>query len=581
LREGININLSLSTLSQVISALSKKSKDVNNKEHVRFRDSKLTHLLQDSLGGNSATTLIATVSPSSDAEKESFNTLSFANTARAVKLDVTQNLSVNGRQVDAVALQKRLETILSENQKLRSQQSVHEEVLAQTRALGAEEGAAILSLLETIQTLVEQGESQSEVWEALDAQARSVLSDLEEHYSELLALADARLEVLQGELAKAREQIAALESTASLSEAQTAAQMAELAAAERTQRQRADEAEQGLEASNQRVGELEQRVKDTENKAEQAAAEAALQLASLEATHASASAAAQHALEAAQADAEMQGAQLAQVREELAAEQQNGAQLQTELQEVQAERQRLLVERESTLAAQSARAQAERQKAERQGALCRDAAGAFAARKAAVVSSASTPAWASAPPSAALALFDESLLLSASEEKDPLREAEMAALGVMRSTTISAEQEQEDIKFRAMLAHICAAPLMMPASASFKSPSRAGHRVSSTPLKESLSQAQAKSTPLGALFASAAKQRQSLSPASTAADSWSLVLDPVARAIQQQQRQGDHADFESAPMSTRKRPSMQGVVSPAPMAGRIGAPDSTPSRMFR
>jgi hypothetical protein len=56
--EMVNINLSLGTLGKVIKSLSQKSK------HIPYRDSKLTRLLQDSLGGNTRTHLIATVSPS-------------------------------------------------------------------------------------------------------------------------------------------------------------------------------------------------------------------------------------------------------------------------------------------------------------------------------------------------------------------------------------------------------------------------------------------------------------------------------------------------------------------------------------
>lgn len=53
------INLSLTTLGKVISALGKK----NSKKHIPYRDSKITRFLQDSVGGKTKTFLIATVSP--------------------------------------------------------------------------------------------------------------------------------------------------------------------------------------------------------------------------------------------------------------------------------------------------------------------------------------------------------------------------------------------------------------------------------------------------------------------------------------------------------------------------------------
>jgi len=60
LSEAIKINTSLSALGNVIHALSE-----NKNGHVPYRDSKLTRLLQESLGGNSLTSLIVNVSPSS------------------------------------------------------------------------------------------------------------------------------------------------------------------------------------------------------------------------------------------------------------------------------------------------------------------------------------------------------------------------------------------------------------------------------------------------------------------------------------------------------------------------------------
>lgn len=80
-KEGTHINLSLSSLGLVIKQLSEASE--NSKQHVNFRDSKLTRLLQASLGGNAMTTIICAVTPA--AFDETLCTLSFASRAKSVK----------------------------------------------------------------------------------------------------------------------------------------------------------------------------------------------------------------------------------------------------------------------------------------------------------------------------------------------------------------------------------------------------------------------------------------------------------------------------------------------------------------
>ena len=70
-RERKNINQSLLTLGRVISTL----RSNNSKERIPYRDSKLTRLLQESLGGRCKTLIIATLSPSVMAVEESFSTL--------------------------------------------------------------------------------------------------------------------------------------------------------------------------------------------------------------------------------------------------------------------------------------------------------------------------------------------------------------------------------------------------------------------------------------------------------------------------------------------------------------------------
>ncbi|CAH1777611.1 unnamed protein product [Owenia fusiformis] len=81
-KEGVNINMGLLALGNVISALGDEKQ---KRSHIPYRDSKLTRLLQDSLGGNSHTVMIACVSPADSNMEESINTLRYADRARKIK----------------------------------------------------------------------------------------------------------------------------------------------------------------------------------------------------------------------------------------------------------------------------------------------------------------------------------------------------------------------------------------------------------------------------------------------------------------------------------------------------------------
>lgn len=83
MREGIDINKGLLVLGNVISALGDEKK--RGKTHVPYRDSKLTRMLQDSLGGNSKTLMICCASPADSNLQESVNALKYANRARNIK----------------------------------------------------------------------------------------------------------------------------------------------------------------------------------------------------------------------------------------------------------------------------------------------------------------------------------------------------------------------------------------------------------------------------------------------------------------------------------------------------------------
>jgi kinesin family protein 3/17 len=98
IKELTSINKSLSSLGNVISALSSSSRS-----HIPYRDSKLTRLLQDSLGGNTRTILVACVAPTIGHAPETISTLQFADRAKSVMLKVKANTVVDDKEVLARA----------------------------------------------------------------------------------------------------------------------------------------------------------------------------------------------------------------------------------------------------------------------------------------------------------------------------------------------------------------------------------------------------------------------------------------------------------------------------------------------
>lgn len=95
LTEGANINKSLLSLGSCINALC----DVRKRNHVPYRNSKLTRLLKFSLGGNCKTVMIVCISPSSQHFDETQNTLRYANRAKNIQTKVTRNVYNVNRHV--------------------------------------------------------------------------------------------------------------------------------------------------------------------------------------------------------------------------------------------------------------------------------------------------------------------------------------------------------------------------------------------------------------------------------------------------------------------------------------------------
>lgn len=117
LKEAMSINKSLTNLALVIRALVDVAK--GKQAHVHYRDSKLTYLLKDSLGGNSKTSIIATVNPLESSFQDSLATLTFASRAKMMKNKAVVNENINTNvaslQMEVVRLRKELQVARAKN----------------------------------------------------------------------------------------------------------------------------------------------------------------------------------------------------------------------------------------------------------------------------------------------------------------------------------------------------------------------------------------------------------------------------------------------------------------------------------
>jgi hypothetical protein len=111
LKEGANINKSLSELGNVINALVAQAKGKRG-VFVPYRNSKLTRVLQESLGGNSITAMLAALSPAGSYFEETLSTLKYANRAKAIRVNAVKNeeaSQVSKLNDEIKALKERLE----------------------------------------------------------------------------------------------------------------------------------------------------------------------------------------------------------------------------------------------------------------------------------------------------------------------------------------------------------------------------------------------------------------------------------------------------------------------------------------
>ncbi|XP_071504445.1 kinesin-like protein KIF13A [Diadema antillarum] len=170
LREGSNINKSLTTLGLVISALADQSAGKKTKNNfVPYRDSVLTWLLKECLGGNSKTVMVATVSPAADNYEETISTLRYADRAKRIVNHAVINEDPNAKiirelreEVDMLKKQLKeaesmkadtLKERLEESEKLMKEMSLSwEEKLVNTERIHKERQAALEQMGISVQT---------------------------------------------------------------------------------------------------------------------------------------------------------------------------------------------------------------------------------------------------------------------------------------------------------------------------------------------------------------------------------------------------------------------------------------------
>eukprot|EP00092_Neocalanus_flemingeri_P034431 GFUD01037440.1.p1 GENE.GFUD01037440.1~~GFUD01037440.1.p1 ORF type:complete len:1294 (-),score=325.55 GFUD01037440.1:100-3498(-) len=139
-REGSNINKSLLALGNCINALADGSK------YIPYRNSKLTRLLKDSIGGNCRTVMIANVSPSSETFEDTFNTLKYADRAKKIKINLKKNVLnvdfhiaqyakiVEDLRGEIVILKGRIQELEMENKVIKSGDGVQVGTSAEVRS---------------------------------------------------------------------------------------------------------------------------------------------------------------------------------------------------------------------------------------------------------------------------------------------------------------------------------------------------------------------------------------------------------------------------------------------------------------
>eukprot|EP00884_Botryococcus_braunii_P022705 jgi/Botrbrau1/9118/Bobra.0305s0022.1 len=174
LEESKKINQSLSALGNVIGALTDKH---GIRPHVPYRDSKLTRILEDSLGGNCRTTMMAMISPSLDAFSETLSTLKFATRAKTIRNAATVNEDVDQRTL-LRKYEKELRRLRSELQRRQQELVDKRHLLAveeEKRRAEADKLAAITALAHRSREFMQEKEAKRKLEQRISSMQSQLL----------------------------------------------------------------------------------------------------------------------------------------------------------------------------------------------------------------------------------------------------------------------------------------------------------------------------------------------------------------------------------------------------------------------